>query len=164
VIDPREVRYSGARPSERSRPWWLLLLPASFLLHLAEEWWAGEGFAAWTGRIAGEPVSTARFLVLNGIGWPLFALLTFLAVTRSRPAWFPTAFATAVVINAVLHLLGTLATASYSPGLVTGLLLFLPVGSAALLDGRRRLAPATFGGAVFVGVLIHATVLLVAFG
>jgi hypothetical protein len=153
VTPPR----AGAR-----RPWWLLLLPAAYGVHLAEEWWAGEGFAAWTERLAGAPVSTTRFLILNGVVWPLFATLTVLAIVRGRPAWFPTTFATVVLINAALHLLGSLATATYSPGLASALLLYAPVGGAALAHGRR-VAPESVGRAVALGVAIHAAVVVIAF-
>lgn len=145
------------------RPWWLLLLPLSYLLHLAEEWWGGEGFAVWTARALGAPVSTTRFLVLNSIVWPLFALLTTAAILRPRLAWFPVTFATVVVVNAGLHVLGALATSSYSPGLITGILLYLPVGIAALAHGRRVVTPRAFQLAVLFGFLIHAAVAVIAF-
>lgn len=146
-----------------SRPWWLLALPASYLLHLGEEWWGGEGFAAWTARAVGSPVSTTRFLVLNGIVWPLFLALTVTAIFGRRLTWFPTAFATVILVNASLHVLGTLATSSYSPGLVTGVLLYVPSGIATLVFSSRSLAPAAFRAAVVVGVLIHALVIVIAF-
>lgn len=146
-----------------SRPWWLLLLPVSYLLHLAEEWWGGEGFAAWTARAFGSPVSTTRFILLNSIVWPLFSLLTIAAILRPKLAWFPTTFATVVLINAGLHALGSLATATYSPGLLTGLLLYLPLGLAALAHGRRVVPPRAFQLAVLLGVIIHSLVAVIAF-
>jgi len=148
---------------DSTKPWWLLLLPASYLLHLAEEWWGGEGFAAWTARAVGSPVSTTRFLVLNSVVWPFFLLLTIAAILRPKLAWFPTTFATVVLINAGLHALGSLATWTYSPGLLTGLLLYLPLGTAAIAHGRRVLTPHAFRLAVLLGVIIHALVAVIAF-
>jgi uncharacterized protein with HXXEE motif len=153
----------SAEAPELRKPWWLLLLPLSYLLHLVEEWWGGEGFAAWTARAVGSPVSTTRFLILNSFVWPLFAVLTIAAILRPRLAWFPTTFATVVLVNAGLHLLGTLATSSYSPGLVTGVLLYLPLGIAALAQGRRVVSPGSFQRAVLLGFLIHAAVVVIAF-
>ena len=72
----------GSGVAATPRPWWLLLLPLSYLLHLAEEWWGGEGFAAWTARAVDSPVSTTRFIILNSIVWPLFLLLTIAAILR----------------------------------------------------------------------------------
>lgn len=143
--------------------WWLLLLPLAYLLHLAEEWWGGEGFAVWTARALGSPVSTTRFLVLNSIVWPLFAVLTTAGILRARLAWFPVTFATVVVVNVGLHVLGALATSSYSPGVITGVLLYVPVGLAALAHGRRVVTPRSFQLAVLLGFLIHAAVAVIAF-
>ena len=53
----------------RPRPWWLLGLPLGYLLHLADEWWGGDGFVAWIERATGATVSPTRFLVVNGDIW-----------------------------------------------------------------------------------------------
>jgi hypothetical protein len=151
-------------PSEgRVREWWPLLLPCAYLLHLAEEWWGGEGFVSWTARALGREVSPSRFLLLNGVVWPLFAVLTAAALRRPALAWFPTAFSTIVVVNGVLHMLGSLAGGSYSPGVVTGTLLYLPLGAYGLAAGRRELPPPTFALAVLAGILAHVLVALIAF-
>lgn len=145
------------------RNWWPILLPCAYLLHLAEEWWGGEGFAIWTGRALGAPVSTTRFLILNGIVWPFFAILTVVALRRPAFSWFLTSFSTVVVVNAALHALGSLATGSYSPGLLTGLLLYFPIGIYALVSGSRQLRQPAFAYAVLGGVLFHALVAVIAF-
>ena len=159
VDDSREDRSAGRRAAR----WWLLLLPLAYLLHLAEEWWGGPGFAVWTERAVGRAVSTTRFLVLNGVVWPLAAALTLAAIRRPAFGWFIATFATVVVVNAALHLLGTLATASYSPGLVTALLLYLPVGVAALRSARASLPAERFALAVALGFLAHGAVAVIAF-
>lgn len=146
-----------------ARRWWPLLLPTSYLLHLAEEWFGGEGFAVWTQRALGQPVSTTRFLILNAVVWPLFAVLTLAAMKKPALSWFLTSFGTVVVINAALHGLGALVSSSYSPGLVTGLLLYVPVGSLAIRSGHQELSPGTFARAVLFGVAVHAVVAVIAF-
>lgn len=151
-------RLLGATPI-----WWPLLLPCAYLLHLAEEWWGGEGFALWMVRAYGRQVSTTRFLVLNGIAWPLFAGLTVAALWKPALSWFLTTFGTVVVVNAALHVLGSLATSSYSPGLPTGLLLYFPIGTYAIATGARQLPSGTFAGAVLGGFLTHALVAVIAF-
>ncbi|HEX9667955.1 MAG TPA: HXXEE domain-containing protein [Thermoanaerobaculia bacterium] len=149
--------------SRRVRDSWPLLLPSAYLLHLAEEWWGGEGFASWTARALGRQVSPSRFLLLNGIVWPLFAVLTVMALRKPALAWFPTTFSSIVLVNGVLHALGSLATGSYSPGVVTGVLLYLPLGAYGLVVGRRRLPPRTFALAVLAGILVHVLVAVIAF-
>jgi hypothetical protein len=142
-----------------ARRWWPLLLPLGFLLHIGEEWWGG--FEDWMAAVE-MPVSTTRFIVLNSIVWPLFAVLTVVAIRRPARWWFVTTFATVVAINTVFHALGSLATWTYSPGLITALCLYLPVGGYALADGSRRLPSAAFGRAVLLGFAIHVAVAVIA--
>ena len=97
------------------------------------------------------------------MAWPGSVVLTTLGIVLPEFAWFLAAFATMVTLNAVLHVVGSLATASYSPGLVTGVLLFLPVGTAALVHCRRVLAPQRFLMAAVAGIVVHAGVIVIAF-
>lgn len=148
---------------ETARRGWPLLLPLAYLLHLAEEWWGGPGFAAWTLSALGREVSPTRFLLLNGVVWPVFAVMTAIASRRPSQAWFLTTFGTIVVVNAILHGLGSLASRSYSPGLLTGLFLYVPLGGHAVAAGARELAAPRFTLAVIGGLLAHALVAVVAF-
>ena len=95
--------------------------------------------------------------------WPSFAALTLAAIKRPAVSWFLTSFGTLVVVNALLHALGSLVSSSYSPGLVTSLLLYLPIGSLAIRRGQQQLAAGVFTRAVFLGVAAHAVVALIAF-
>jgi hypothetical protein len=149
---------SGSTPA--ARRWWPLLLPLGFLLHIGEEWFGD--FAVWTQDALRMPVSTTRFIMLNSIVWPSFAVLTVVAIRRPAWWWFVTTFATVVAINTVFHALGSLATWTYSPGLITALCLYLPVGGYALADGSRRLPSAAFGRAVLLGFAIHVAVAVIA--
>lgn len=144
-------------------PWWLLLLPLSFLLHIVEETWAGEGFVAWTGRLFPSPITAARFTAISTIGWVVFACLTLVAVLRPGFAWLAATLPTLLLVNALLHLLGTVVTAAYSPGLVTSLVIYPPICIAALRYSRSKVPPSTFAMAVGAGVVLHILVLVVAF-
>jgi hypothetical protein len=114
-------------------------------------------------RAYGRELSTARFLVLNGIVWPLFAVLTVAVVKKRALSWFLTTFASVMVVNGALHVLGSLATGSYSPGLVTSLVLYFPIGAYALVSGSRRLPSGVFALSVLGGFLVHALVAVIAF-
>ena len=154
---------SGPATDQRRRPWWLLLLPASFLFHIAEEWFAGQGFPAWTAQLGGSGIPPARFIVINAIAWPGSLVLMGASIVTPELDWFPAAFATMILVNAVLHAVGTVVTSTYSPGLVTALLLFLPFGLAALRYCRRSLNPHRFAMAVVAGLFIHIAVIAIAF-
>jgi len=133
-----------------------------FVGHIGEEIFAGEGFAAWTGRVFGSPLSPARYAAINLIGWPAFLLMTLVAILNPRLRWLAATLATMLLVNAGLHGLGTLYTGVYSPGLVTALLLY-PAPCIAALRMTRRSEPTSFGLAVVAGVVLHAGVLVAAF-
>ncbi len=157
------LQVANEEPEQRRTNWWWLVLPASYLAHLCEEWWGGEGFARWTARVLGAPVSETRFIVVNGLAAPFFILGTVLAIARSSWAWFIVTLGTIVLVNGLLHLMGSVASRSYSPGLVTGMVLYLPLGILALRTGRARLSEARFWAALAAGVAIHTLVAIVAF-
>jgi len=141
---------------------WILLFPATYLAHIAEEYWGG--FAAQTAELSGLPVSEAAFLAANGLFWVLMCCVVVLC--RGRPTRTPlvVALATIVTINAALHVGGALLTASYSPGIFTGLGLWLPLGVVALARAHRLLPARGFRSGVIIGVIAHVLVPVVFLG
>jgi hypothetical protein len=142
----------------------VLLLPLAFALHLAEEIWGGMGLPAWSASVLGAGISPARFLAINAVAWPLFALAMLLATRHARCAWFAVALASLLGLNGALHALATLAFATYSPGTLSGVLLYLPLSAWILRRMHRRLPRSTFVGAIVAGIALHAGVALLAFG
>ena len=112
-----------------------MLLPVAFLLHLAEEWFGG--LPAWTLIAPGGEVSPERFLLINAIAFLLFGIGTLAAFHYPSMAWFGASFAALVGLNGALHTLATLGLGYYSPGTVTGLLLYIPLRVLSYC-GRRR--------------------------
>jgi len=78
--------------------------------------------------------------------------------------WLLVSFGTVVLINGIVHAVASVLTKSYSPGLVSGLLLFIPLGTITLVHGRERVNRRTFRAGLIVGVLMHLFVVLLAFG
>ncbi len=87
-----------------------------------------------------------------------------LVLRRPSRAPLVIALATIVTINAMLHVGGSLLSASYSPGVVTGVLLWLPLGVAALARGHRVLSERRFLSGVLIGVVVHVLVPIVGVG
>ena len=56
-------------------------------------------------------------------------------------------------INGVVHVTASAITRSYSPGTLSGGILWVPLGILALYDARRWLRPVVFIAAVAVGVV-----------
>ena len=107
--------------------WWALLVPVLFSAHVAEE---APGYARWFNSIVpGQPIPEAGFLAAQWTPFLAAAVLGLgVAVTGSRWAglillvWSSHFF----FANAVYHLVASLALVTFSPGVVTGTLLYLP--------------------------------------
>jgi hypothetical protein len=138
---------------------WNWLYPATYAIHILEELWGGEGFNAWLARVAGVQLSTHRFLLWNALALSLTALGVWLASRYTQLRWLPLAYAVAFLLNALSHLAASLYTNSYSPGLVSGLLLWLPLATLALLYSTRTLSRRARRAGLLVGLLMHAVVI-----
>jgi hypothetical protein len=133
---------------------WLPLL--AITAHLTEEFgWPG-GFARWYRAYppGSTAVVTTRFLVLVNAVFVALALVPPLLGPSARAFGYWLVVAAIAGANGLFHLRATLRTRSYSPGVVTGTVLYLPlviIGGAHLL--RAGLAsPATALQAVAISL------------
>ena len=138
---------------------WPLLFPATYLLHIAEEYWCGERFFNWASRVSGINLTELAFLEINAAAWTIMLLMSAMAFSRPTFQWIVIPMSTAITINGVAHLLGTIISHSYSPGLVTGFLLWIPLGVFTLYRTRET---GRYWAGVILGVVLHGLVTLVA--
>jgi hypothetical protein len=75
---------------------WVWLFPATYLAHIAEEYWGGEGFPRWISRVAGATLTTPEFLTLNAVAWVLMAG-AMVGVVRGLWRWPLVAFGLVVL-------------------------------------------------------------------
>ncbi len=142
-------------------------LPAGFLwlplgavaAHLIEEFvWPG-GFGAWYRRYRPEraaSVTTSFLVIINVVLCVLAVLPPLLGPTpRAFGLW---AVVTAIgAVNALFHLSAVVRTRVYSPGVVTGTVLYLPLailGFWRLLDGGL-VSNGTALEALIIGAVFH---------
>jgi len=99
-------------------------------LHIFEEFVFPGGFMAWyrQSRPTVQASITPRFLAVVNIG--LIILCYDVGAMAGRPLGTQLWFLVAGILfaNGIWHLVGTIRTRSYSPGLVTGLALYVPLG------------------------------------
>jgi uncharacterized protein with HXXEE motif len=137
-----------------------LFVPA-YGVHLVEEWLGG--FPAWIATVVGRPLPGTAFLIINAVAMVLVVIGIRAAVSAERYGWIGVAIATVFLINTVSHLAGSLVTGTYSPGLLSAVILYVPL---ALLTLTRAVDQAprdhVLRGAI-VGAVIHFIVFIVAF-
>jgi hypothetical protein len=141
---------------------WAWLFPASYLLHIAEEYWGN--FPAWIARFWGVESSLSNFLSWNGGALVMMTVGVIITLRTKSYRWLLVSFGTVVLINGLVHALASVLTLSYSPGLVSGLLLYVPLGAFTLRRARAKVNRRTFRAGVIVGTLMHVVVVLLAFG
>lgn len=118
----------------------LSLFPVFFGLHVAEEFVYPGGFISWDHvyrpRLAGT--SAGFYVCVNAIPAIVLVLLVLaLGLFNSTGFCSRAALHTWITLvalmawNAVFHLRGALATRRYSPGMLTGLVLLLPLAAAS---------------------------------
>lgn len=132
---------------------WLAL--AAYGLHIMEEF--SFDWRNWARAVIGLPVEWADFYVTNGIVVVLGIAQAQLAPTLSI---IPLSFAALMLINATFfHVLPVIRTGGrFSPGLITAIVLFYPIGIAMFIQAyaEGRLELGTGIGAFVIGALLMA--------
>ncbi len=137
------------------------LFPLTYLIHVLEEWFGG--FVAWYARAFCGGLSESAFLVANAAGLVGMSLGVALAYKFGAMRWLFVSFGAAAFVNGVAHVAASLATLSYSPGVVSGAFIWLPLGFVTVRAGRGGLTRRSFAAGIIVGVLMHAVVILLPF-
>jgi hypothetical protein len=156
---------SGSQSPTRNESFtgkWAWLFPISYLVHIAEEYWGG--FPAWIARFWGVESSLSNFLSWNGGALVMMTIGVALTLKTKSYRWLLVSFGTVVLINGLVHAGASVLTRSYSPGVISGLLLFIPLGAITLMRARSQVNRRTLRAGVIVGLLMHGAVVLLAFG
>ena len=140
---------------------WAWLFPATYLLHVMEEYWGGEGFYRWITRIMGSGMTPTEFVAINAGAWLLMVASILLFRRTPSIRWLIISLGTVVMVNGLAHLAGSVWTGTYSPGVVSGTLLWIPLGLVTLYRGWHGATGRSFFSGVVVGLLIHALLFLV---
>lgn len=137
-----------------------LTLPI-YMLHQYEEH-DGDRFRRFVnltmagGRDALTPLGV---FVINIFGvWLPLALCIVLA--RSLDAGYGVFAGWLLIVNAALHVVTALRGKSYNPGLVTALLLFLPLGAAVLAGTWHAASSVQIATGLTLAVVLHAAIMI----
>ena len=150
---------SSDRNRNESVGMWAWLLPAAYAVHVVEEAFGGRGFMEWMAAGGGVRLSLAAFLGLNLVGAGMLCLAAW-AARKTKVVRWPLASGAAIVfMNGVWHAAICAITRSYIPGVVTGLIVYVPVGCILVLRLRRLMSPWIFTAAIAIGFVIHGVVL-----
>jgi hypothetical protein len=160
TAQPAGNRVEGTTQPSRWKfhdPVLLYLYPATYSLHLLEEWFATAPIVHW-GLSATRPLAALSFLGANAAGLLLMILGIHLVRSDARFHWVVAALATAVILNTAGHVVGSIAIRGYAAGLITAVILWIPLGLLTLLRVWDQASSRTLGAGLLVGVVIEVVV------
>jgi hypothetical protein len=137
-------------------------LPALYLVHLLEEFYAGERFPVWFSRVLGANLSDSDFILINSVGISVFILSAVVYALTKRNGLMVISLATVLFLNGFVHFFSSIFSLSYSPGTISGLLLYLPMGFFLFKKVEPPLRPQERNTGLMIGVLVHIGVALLA--
>jgi len=138
------------------------LFPATYLIHITEDYWAGVALSTSPVKIRGANLTPTEFLIVNGFAWILLVLGTILAQRLKFRPWLLISLATAVIVNSIFHLRGAIRISAYNPGLISGVLVWIPLGLITLIAMKKKMQPRKYWIALILGLGINGSVLLLA--
>jgi hypothetical protein len=133
----------------------------AFAIHVAEEWFGG--FTRWAVQITGEAIPGAAFLGINAIAIAVMVVAIRAAARSEANGWLAVTIATIALINTVSHAAGAVFTQSYAPGLISAVVLYVPLGSVTMVRAMDQAPRGTVARGVIAGALLHGLVFVVAF-
>ena len=139
---------------------WSWLFPLTYVIHIAEEFFAGEGYPAYLKRLRGVEMSPAKFLVGQAIGLALIFLGILIARRFSFPRQLLVILGTVVLVNGLSHLATSAYYREYGPGLISGVLIWVPLGIATLIQFRSSMSPFRYWLYVVIGIAINVVIAL----
>ncbi len=108
------------------------------------------------GRDAMTPLAV---FVINIFGvWLPLALC--IALMRSHGAGLGAFAGWLILVNALLHILTALRSRSYNPGLLSAVLLFVPLGTAVLASLWRETSALALATGLVLAVALHAAIMI----
>jgi hypothetical protein len=139
---------------------WLWVATAAYGVHILEEFMLD--WKTWANNLLKLPVDWPAFYVTN-------ALVVVMGIVAAEIGWrlpaLSLAFPALMVINAIFfHILPFVVTKKYSPGLISAVMLFLPVGIwlfyGAAQDGVLSVFTAISAIALGAALMAYPVILL----
>lgn len=135
---------------------WAWLYPLTFLIHMIEEYLGG--FYTWASQKQGIQFTETDFLILISLAMLLISIAAGLISRSTRMDWLLVCLALVILLNVVSHSIDSMVTQSYSPGLVSGLVLWLPLGVLTLWRGFPMVSVRSRWSGVLVGIFVYLVV------
>lgn len=134
-------------------PHWLWLFPLAYFVHIIEEV-KGVGH--------GINLSLNVFLILSAAAWLLMTCGVVLAQRFGFPQFMGVCLGSTVFLNGLSHMFISLINHGYDAGLISGSVIFIPLGLATLINLRNSMCWQRYIVGVVVGLAIQTIAIILA--
>ena len=137
-------------------------LPIAYMIHLFDEYFSGEGFPNWFSGLFKANLSSNDFIIINSVGFAATLIIVILYSFNKVNIFFIATLGTLFFINGLIHLLASAILMKYSPGTISGLFIYLPLGYLIfkkifpLISEQQRVL------SVWVGIILQVMVAIIA--
>ena len=152
------MKTQTSSPPAATINFWLWVFPISYLIHIAEEYWGGEGYPAYILRLRGVHMSTTRFLVAQSLGVVLVTIGVILARRFRFPQMMLIILGAIVLVNGITHSVTALGIRRYGPGLWSSIFIWMPLGIFTLLRFKNGVSGRKYWIAIAIGVGVNVVV------
>ncbi len=137
------------------------LFPLTYLIHVAEEYWCGEGYPAYILRVRGVHLSNTRFLAAQTLGTLLMAMGILLARRFNFRHMMIIIMASTVLVNGLTHTMTSLSSLTYGPGVLSSALIWIPLSLFCLVLFKKNLSRKRYLTGVAIGLGVNVLVFVI---
>jgi len=137
------------------------LFPLTYLIHIAEEYWGGEGYPAYILRVRGVHLSSTRFLIVQSLGTVLMSLGIILARRFNFPHMMLIIMASIALVNGLTHTVTSLTNGGYGPGVLSSAFIWIPLSVFCLVRFKRDVSRKRYLIGIAIGLAVNVLVFVI---
>jgi hypothetical protein len=150
-MEPLLVSASTLHVSEAGYLW---IFAAVLVIHLTEEFCGGMR-SSDRDKLHGLDLSRGGFIRTNLVAVVGLIAISVTAVKMGFPQFLLVSLGTFILVNGARHAVKSVREITYSPGLITGILVFLPLGVLTLIRLEPMMSLVRFAAAMLAGLTMQ---------
>ncbi len=139
------------------------LFPFAYLIHLLDEFFFGGGFAMWYSNLLNANLSEYDFLIINSTAFVLVITVSILYSLGKIKNFIPAVLGTLFFMNGLVHLMLSVATWIYSPGTISGIIIYIPLGVIVYKNIFPLLTQDQRTSSIITAIILHILISIIAF-
>ena len=150
------------RSAESKNRFLVWLLPSTYAVHILEEYFVGKGLPMWLSDFINADISNLDFILINSVALSIVVLFSFYYSFYKQNDLLFLGLTSLFFINGIVHLVSSIYSYTYSPGTVSGILLYLPMGLFIYKSLKQQLTIRERSLGIWLGIFMHVVVIIIA--